>query len=151
AFKHCSTAPGRASRRGKAYPRRRSGRPFANEHQNERPPKQRAAEPNAEAAGDRDPGFPRHSAVAAATPRMQRVEIGMFMYTRNASYRLGVSSGCFSQRCGGAPGFVELFAIRALIVLRPLHFSWLLDHWSQPANRLPNLSRDGKRAGGGCR
>jgi hypothetical protein len=69
------------------------------------------------------------------------VEKGMLMYTRNASYRLGVSAGCFSQSCGGAPAFVESFAIRALMVSRDLVY-WLLDQWSQPANGLPNPSRD---------
>jgi hypothetical protein len=47
-----------------------------------------------------------------------------------------------SQGCGGAPAFVKLLAIRALMFSRHFHFSWLLDHWSQLANRLPNLSRD---------
>jgi hypothetical protein len=74
----------------------------------------------------------------------------MFMYTRNASYRFCVSPGCFSQGCGGAPAFVELLGNRGLMVSRPPHFSWLLNHWSQLAIRLPNLSRDGKGAGGGC-
>jgi hypothetical protein len=82
---------------------------------------------------------------------MLQVEIGMFLYTRNASYRLGVSPGCFSQGCGGVPAFVELYGIRALMVSRPPHFSLLLDHWSQLANRLPKLSGDGKGAVGGCR
>ena len=50
------------------------------------------------------------------------VEKGMFLYTRIASYRLGVSPGRFSQGCGGAPAFVELFGIRTLVVLSR-HFS----------------------------
>jgi hypothetical protein len=65
---------------------------------------------------------------------------------RVAMRELGAPPGCFSQGCGGAPAFIELFAIRALMVSPPPHFSWLLHHWSQPANRLPNLSRDGKGA-----
>src|ERR1700680_2455764 len=47
-FKPCSTVPGKASRTVKAYPRKRSGRRFANERENERPPQRKAAEPNAE-------------------------------------------------------------------------------------------------------
>jgi hypothetical protein len=52
AFKRCSTAPGKASRKGKAYPRRPSGRPFGTErkHGRQRP----AADPNVAADRARD-------------------------------------------------------------------------------------------------
>jgi hypothetical protein len=39
-FKPCSIVPGKASRKGKAYPRRHSGKPSANERANERPQQQ---------------------------------------------------------------------------------------------------------------
>ena len=45
AFKRCSTAPGKASMKGKAYPRRRSGRRFASERGNGRQRLRDAAEP----------------------------------------------------------------------------------------------------------
>jgi hypothetical protein len=45
-----------------------------------------------------------------------------------------------------APAFVELFGIRALTVSRLPLFSWLLNHRSQLANRVPDLSRDGERS-----
>jgi uncharacterized protein (DUF1810 family) len=48
AFKRCSIAPGKASRRGKVYPSRRSGKLFANARKNAKQLPRKPGEPSAE-------------------------------------------------------------------------------------------------------
>jgi hypothetical protein len=55
-----------------------------------------------------------------------------------------------SHGCWGSLASIAVFSI-FVDILRPAHLSWLLDHWSQLAKRLPELLRDGKGAGGGGR